>query len=1056
MKSTCFAIAAGLFTTFTWSQGIVTGTISDKVSEELLLGSTIVVEPSGAGVMSDFNGTYTIPNLAPGTYTLTARFIAYAPLSQEVTLTRNETVTLNFELESTVVAIENEAIVEVKQDKSNAVYMENVKKKETSMIDYISAQEIKKNGDSDVGSAIKRVSGVNTVGNFVVVRGLSDRYVQTALNGAEIPSLDPNRNSVSMDIFPTNLVDNLVVVKTLQANLPSNYSGAYINVITKDFPDRFALNYSASTGFNTNATFNANFITSAVGKSANWGFDNGTLDIPSLVDGAEIQLPQYSNYYDALLLAGFGPQLAELGVTSADGIGNGSDQLSISSIVNSIDEIESLSQVNDEFMTAIRKEQNSLLSRQTQAFGNTWEPIKSAPSLDQSQSLSLGDVLKVWGRTFGYNLGLQHKITNRMYENGSTGRYLLTGVETEKNELDVQRQFSDSRSTQSVYTSALLNVGYHISPFSKLGFTFMPTISGINDARYQNGINPSDALGLGQEQRQQRYLERTMNIVQLRGMHELSEDLNHQITWSASYTTGKQTTPDLRLFINSYESLPSGLNYTDAAGNDITEEALALLADGEDLAEYHPGYTVTETSSDELVYSIQDNLYPSPTRFYRVMDNTTLDLKFNFEKPMAQELDPENKLALGLSLVQRTRDYSENRYSFVSHGVEYTGSPSDYFNPANMNIVPGSSSGATNYLYLRDDTDIQNSYDTRQSVLGGYAMVNFNPRERIKFNGGIRVESTDMLLESDKLLDADLLPELESQFRGTLNVVDVLPSLNLTVNLKEKDLRLVNYRFSASQSVARPLFREKAPFSVFDFEIQEQQTGNTELNRTKIVNIDNRFEVFPNLGELISFSAFFKHFSDPIEQVIIATAANTEITWQNVTNARLAGLEFELKKNLGFLSATLENFNVAMNATYIRSATDINADELYEIRATDADHSDTRPMYGQSPYLLNCMVNYTNDRSGLSFNAGYNVSGPKLILITPGGTPDVYDQPRGALDVSVTKALGDLFTMKLQGSNLLDSEVRQSYAFKGEEYTFQSFQIGRTLSFGVSYTFAEN
>ena len=173
-------------------------------------------------------------------------------------------------------------------------------------------------------------------------------------------------------------------------------------------------------------------------------------------------------------------------------------------------------------------------------------------------------------------------------------------------------------------------------------------------------------------------------------------------------------------------------------------------------------------------------------------------------------------------------------------------------------------------------------------MLGGYAMVNFDPRENIKLNGGIRVEATDMLLESDKLLDDDLLPELESNFRGTLNVLDVLPSLNMTVKLAEEDLKITQYRFSASQSVARPLFREKAPFSVFDFEIQEQQTGNTDLNRTKVLNIDNRFEVFPGLRELVSVSLF----GTDHEQVIISTAANTEITWKNVASAQLGGLEF--------------------------------------------------------------------------------------------------------------------------------------------------------------------
>jgi len=1055
MKRSLFFLFASMLIQQIAAQGTITGKVTDAATGDILLGATVILESNSTGTMSDFDGNYSITGLEAGSYKVVCRFIAYGASERVVVVDEGQTVQVNFALESTVIAIDNEAVVAVRQNRSNAVYMENVKKKETAMIDYVSSQEIKRNGDSDVSSAIKRVSGVYTIGNFVVVRGLSDRYIRTALNGAEIPSLDPKRSSVSMDIFPTNLVDNLVVVKTVNANLPSNYSGAYINVITKDFPDRLTLNYSSSTGFNTNATLNDNFISSYVGDSELLGWDNGGLDIPGLVSGSPITSPQYSNYYDALVLAGFGADLNALGITSANDIGTGSDQTSINSIVNSIEGIDNLSQVNNEFLPAIREQQNQLLSDQTAAFGNTWEPTKSTPLLNLSKSISFGNVTQLFGRPLGYNFGLQYKVNSQLYENGNTGRFLLTGLESEKNELDVQRQFSDVRGTRSVYTSALFNLGYDLNPTSRIGFTFMPNVSGVNDARYQNGINPSDAVGLGQEQRQQRYLERAMNIYQLRGEHKLSENANHKITWSSSYTKGRQTTPDLRLFINSYEELPGGVFYLDADGNNVTEDALALLADGENLNDYFPGYSVEETESGELAYSIQDNLYPSPTRFYREMENTTLDLKFNFEKPIARDLGEDNKLALGLSMVSRTRDYSENRYSFVSQGVAYNGTPGDYFSPENMNIIPGTTAGSTDYLYLRDDTDIQNSYDANQTVYGAYAMMNLAPTENLKLNGGLRVEATEMLLESDKLNDEDLLPELEENFRGSLNVIDVLPSLNLTLKLAEEDLKVTNYRFSASQSVARPLFREKAPFSVFDFEIQEQQTGNTALNRTKVLNIDNRIEVFPGLRELLSLSVFYKHFTDPIEQVIISTAANTEITWKNVESAQLYGIEFEAKKNLGFLSEKLGAWNAAFNATYIQSATGIAADELLEIRATDPDHKDTRPMYGQSPYIVNGIVNYANDSLGLSINAGFNISGPKLVLITPGGTPDVYDQPRAAMDVSVSKTLGERFTLKAKGRNLLDPTYRQTYTFKDQEYTFQSFNLGRTFTLGISYNFTE-
>lgn len=1055
MKQLALLFVSGLVSLGLHAQGTVVGTVTDQTTRDVLFGATIVVKSKGTGAMTDFDGNYTLTGLTPGTYTLVGRFIAYKSLEREITVRDNDTLRVDFKLESAVIAIEDAALVEVRQEKSNAIYMENVKKKEASMIDYVSSQDIKKNGDSDVSSAIKRVSGVYTIGNFVVVRGLSDRYIRTALNGAEIPSLDPKRSSVSMDLFPTNLVDNLVVVKTLNANLPSNYSGAYINVITKDFPDRFTFNYSSSIGFNTNATFDEDFITSAAGSTEIWGWDNGSLDIPNLVTDSPVTSPQYSNYYDALALAGFETELGELGIASAADIGTGSGQTSINSIVNSIDGIDNLSQVNNEFMPAIREQQNQLLSAQTQAFANTWEPQKITPLMNLTKSISFGNMTKLFGRALGYNFGLQYKTNHQLYENGSTGRYSLTGLETEKTELDVQRQFSDVRGTRSVYSSALFNLGYDLSPTSTIGLTYMPNLSGVNDARYQDGVNPGDAVGLGQEQRQQRYLERGMNIFQLRGAHGLSERANHAINWTASYTVGTQTTPDLRLFINSYEEAPGGLVYYDAAGNDITDDALAVLSDGENLNEYYPGYTLEELASNELNYSIQDNLYPSPTRFYRTMRNTTLDLKVHCVQPIATERGPFNTLAFGASLVRKTRDYAENRYSFVSQGVDYNGNPTDYFSASNMHIIPGAATGATDYLYLRDDTDIQNSYDAFQNVAGAYAMVTLAPTENLKLNGGVRVEATDMLLESDKLRDEDLLPELADNFRGSLNVVDVLPSLNLTLKLAEEDLKVTNYRFSASQSVARPLFREKAPFSVFDFEIQEQQTGNTDLNRTKVLNIDNRLEVFPALRELLSISAFYKHFTDPIEQVIISTAANTEITWKNVERAQLFGIEFEAKKNLGFLGEALENFDTAFNATYIQSATSIAEDELLEIRGTDSDHLDTRPMYGQSPYIVNGIVNYTNDSLGLSLNAGFNISGPKLILITPGGTPDVYDQPRGALDVGLTKTLGDRFTLKAKGRNLLDPTYRQTYTFKGETYNFQQFNIGRTFTIGISYNFTE-
>ncbi|NQX91876.1 MAG: carboxypeptidase regulatory-like domain-containing protein, partial [Flavobacteriales bacterium] len=1016
MKYYGLFILAMLLGTATMAQGIIRGKVSDGQDGSPMFSANVVIEGSTKGELTDFDGNYSIEGLAPGTYTVVASFLSYQTQKEANVVVKDGEVTIvNFNLVTDAYVIEEEATVVTRIDRSKDVAMESMKKKEAGMMDYISNQQIKKSGDSDAAGALKRVTGVSTVGNYVFVRGLSDRYIKTTLNGAEVPSLDPKRNSVQMDIFPANLIDNLTVMKTLNSDLPADYSGAYINITTKDFPEEFTFNYSGSFGYNTNATFNDQFLTTETSDTDWIGFDNGFRDIPSSVSGAsEVPQQQFSNFYESMVFAGFESELAAIGITEPTDIGNGDDQQTISQIVDQIEGIESVSQVQNEFLPAIREQQNQELSQMTQDFNNDWENRTKTPGLDISQAISFGNRTKLFGKDLGYNFGFQYKKSNRFYDGGNTGRFTLTGNENEKNELETQRLLSDSRGTESVYTSALLNLSYKLNNGNNIGITYMPNVSGVNDSRYQNGINPSDAVGLGQEQRQQRYLERTMQIVQLRGEHVLQDFYNSRITWLGSYTKGVQNTPDLRVFINSYEESEGGTIYLDAEGNDITADALALLADGEILSEYYPGFTTQTTAGGELNYSIEDNLYPSPTRYYRNMQDNTLDLKLNFELPWKGQLELNNMFSLGASYVRKTRDYEEFRYSFISSGLEYEGDPNAYFAPENMNIVPG----ATSFLYLRDDTDIQNSYTASQDVLGVYAMVDYNVTKKLKVNAGVRMETTDMLLESRKLEEDELTPEQQDEFRGTLDIVDVLPALNLTYQLKQEDLKLTNLRFSASRSVARPMFREKAPYSVFDFEIQEQQTGNPDLTRTVIDNLDLRFESYPNLGEIYSVSLFYKNFTDPIEQVIIPTSSNTEISWVNVARAQVIGAEFEVRKNLYQIADFLRDVSIGANLTIVQSATEIPEGELEEIRGTDPDHEDTRPMYGQSPYLFNAIASYDNDSIGLNIAASFNVAGPQLILITPGGTPDIYDLPRPTLDVTVGKRISEKFYINFKARNL--------------------------------------
>ncbi|MEO0405270.1 MAG: carboxypeptidase-like regulatory domain-containing protein, partial [Bacteroidota bacterium] len=281
MKYYGLLFIALVLSTSAFAQGIIRGKVSDAMDGSPMFGTNVTIKGTTKGSMTDFDGNYSIENLDPGTYTLVASFVAYKTITEENVVVKDGEVTIiNFNLASETFVIEQEATVEVRIDRSKDVALESMKKKQAGMMDYISNQQIKKSGDSDAGGALKRVTGVSTVGNYVFVRGLSDRYIKTTLNGAEIPSLDPKRNSVQMDIFPAALIDNLTVMKTVNSNLPADYSGAYINITTKDFPEQFTFSYSGSFGYNTNATFNDQFLTTETSGTDWIGFDNGFRDIP--------------------------------------------------------------------------------------------------------------------------------------------------------------------------------------------------------------------------------------------------------------------------------------------------------------------------------------------------------------------------------------------------------------------------------------------------------------------------------------------------------------------------------------------------------------------------------------------------------------------------------------------------------------------------------------------------------------------------------------------------------------------------------------------------------
>lgn len=926
-------------------------TIQGKVTEadgiEPLQGATVRLMQDSTmvgGAYTDENGEYTI-RTKPGTYALVFTYISYASQTIDgVTVTAGQTETrdlsLGLDIEDT--GDKNTVVIMDKVVKNTEAVLINMRRKSTSVVDVISLDQVKRAGDSDAGGAMKRVTGVTVEGGkYVYVRGLGDRYSKTLLNGSEIPGLDPDRNSVQMDMFPSNLIDNLVVHKSFSPDLPGSFSGGLVKIATKDFPSSFTLQYTSTFGVNTQASFRDDFISGERGGLEILGFDNGTRGLPSLLADRSFIIPPIS-------------------FTDAAAANN--------------------------------------LDKASKSFGTNIFPEATNSSLNHSHSFSIGDQKKLLGKPFGYLASISYNNKKSFFENAVEGRWQRTG--NSGNDLNNLRYYTGQTATRDILWGSLVNFSWLPALNHQFRFNYMHNQSGTSQARFLQGPNPSDAVDLEIQTRVASYKQRSMDAFQLRGDHsfgKLSAD------WVGALIFSSQDEPDLRFFTNSY-------------------------------------YPSTNT------YAIETNLYTAPSRYFREMNEINLDGKLNFTYEFNQWSGLESKLRFGGGYTNKNREFSERRFEFVNNSsatISYTGNEAEFWATENLGVIGQDSNGIFLYgNYLRDGTEDRNIYTGTQNIAAAYAMLELPLAAKLRMITGARLETTDITVESrERTLGA-----------GQLNNTDILPSLDLIYSPNADAFEnIMNIRASYSRTLARPVFRELAPFASFDFVGDVVIIGNPDLQRSTTDNFDLRWELFPTTRELVSVGAFYKRFTNPIERIIIPGTNANQATWRNVNQAVVYGVEAEVRKTLEFISPALKNFRLSGNVALIKSEVVIDPQVYQAILGEDSTRSNVRQMFGQSPYTINGEFAYINDSIGLSTSLNFNVFGPRISFVTDTGTPNVFEQPRPSLDFSIAKAFGDHFSVRFRARNLLDPLYNNVHTFRDVEYTFRSYRIGRTFSLSVSY-----
>jgi len=266
---------------FAQGSGKISGIVTDKKTGDVIIGAGVKIVSPKLAVPTDVEGRYTIGALAPGKYTIEVTYITYTPKTiTDIEVTNNNVTLVNVQMEEASSQKLNQVVITAtaKQESVNTLYARQ--RTNVSISDGISADQIKRSPDRNTSEVLKRVSGTSIQDNkFVIVRGLSDRYNATLLNNAILPSTEPDRKAFSFDIIPSNMIDNIIINKTASADLPGDFSGGVVQVLTKDIPTENYLFASAGAGYNSQSTFK-NFQLGEKTGVENFGFFNSDRNIP--------------------------------------------------------------------------------------------------------------------------------------------------------------------------------------------------------------------------------------------------------------------------------------------------------------------------------------------------------------------------------------------------------------------------------------------------------------------------------------------------------------------------------------------------------------------------------------------------------------------------------------------------------------------------------------------------------------------------------------------------------------------------------------------------------
>jgi TonB-dependent receptor len=924
---------------FTYAQtGKIAGNLIDGEFVEPLAFGNILVKGTTTGTTSDFDGKFEL-ELEPGTYILVFSFVGYNTQEiSEVIITAGNVTNLDVTLETnsldTIILTTS-----VKRNTENSVL--NLQKKSVVVLDGLSAQAIKSTGASNLASAVKSVPGVSIEGGkYVYVRGLGDRYTKSILNGIDIPGLDPDRNTIQMDLFPTNILDNVIILKSASAEYPADFTGGIVDIVTKDFPTKPEYTISLGTGYNTDMHFNDNYLTYTGSDTDFLGFDDGTRNLPI-------------NRYQSI---------------------------------------------------PGTEEDRALLGSLTNRFQKELTAKQQTSGMNFDFGFTLGNQYEVGDNKLGYQASFSYKNETTFFENRNDGAW-VKDVEQSNNDMIFTLNSEGSEGINNVILNGMLGLTYKAEK-SKYKANFLHIQNGESTAGYFDQTISQDGIGGAREpltKNSLTYTERSITNLLLSGKHSLGSDENpFNFEWKLAPTFSKVMDKGHR--ITPFQQTDSGESF-------LSPSAATF-----------------------------------PIQLWRNLIEENWAAKFDFDKTIALFGRPA-KLKFGGAYTYKFRDFSIDDYTFNIQGDASYIANGDADNLLSSENVWTPGGGGTHLISI-DTFNPIDAFEGEQNIGATYVSAEFNVTEKLKTVVGVRTEffksyytgtpDNSTFLEREKILDE----------------FDFFPSANMIYSVSDN----VNIRSSYSRTTARPSFKEASVANIFDPITNRLFLGKLDILPTYVHNFDLRYERFGDDGQMFAVSGFFKDFKDPIEQSFFQSAAN-QLTVANLGNAKVYGVEFELRQRLGFITEGLNDLKLNANVSLIESELTMSNAE-FNSRVDNARNGERvdriRNLQGQAPYLINVGFDYNNKSLGFQTGLFYNIQGETLEVVGINLVPDVYTKPFSSLNFTLNKSFGEdkNSSIDFKVNNILNSVRKSDYvSFGAQDQIFSLREPGTEISLGYSYKF---